>query len=198
MAFIARSALVLTAILAGCADEPETPVAEPDEAVAAQEVVAGPEALSFDPAATGFGKAIIFQHVGSCFPAPAFDAELNALLSRFDEQADIKPSHLTAHSAYLGKVVAETEGSLLSVRAPVEGTWLGLRLASIEHWAEPETDYIGFSLGFSATKAEVIKAVNGIGFGLPANGDMLIEGEVEAYIRVVEDKNGKTFLQCGS
>ncbi|WP_373488793.1 hypothetical protein [Blastomonas sp.] len=192
MAFGVRSALVLTAFLAGCSDQPATPTAEQGEVVAAQ------EELSIDPDATGFGKAIVFQGVGSCFPAPVFNAELKALLSRFDEGADIEPRRPTAHSSYLGKAVAVTEGYLLSVTAPVEGKWLGLRLASIQHWAAPETDYIGFSLGFSATKAEVIKAVNGIGFGVLATGDLMIEGEVESYIRVLEDTNGKAFLQCGS
>lgn len=151
-------------------------------------------------AATPLDGLIAFADPYWCETNAEFGVLLDSVIQHEEANQSYVPVLATpvvpeAFQAHIGEPRLVIDGSEYRATLPLAGTWRGLPLRSlvIVGWIESEQ---GFSLVFDATPAQVLQAVNQVGFAIPASGHEYREGDVMGMNVGVEQYDGGVALFC--
>ena len=152
-------------------------------------------------AAEPLDSFIAFSDPVRCTPSKELNDLLNSVLSHEEEGGVfvVTLAKRPVPQALVGRVGEprlEFDGRKYSATVPIHGTWQGLPLRAlvITGWIESEE---GFSLIFEASRTEVIRAANRVGFRLPPSGRVYLDDDVMGMgIGVADHPAGGTELYC--
>lgn len=166
-----------------------TPVAPIPVASAAPAAGAAPEP---DP----LERTIAFEDAANCWPSASF----RALLEQISPRDEIgRPKGVEAvvlpdiPEVTFGTPSLTSEDFAHQIDVPAQALWHGLHLTKVSSWWGEESDFSGFALHFVESPADVIRALNGLGFVLPPSGQRETDAELATSMAVAASGEGAVF-----